>query len=115
MGLDGYGFAFGEAAGLSCIFAVTTALVCFGENHISNDIAIVWTAAGIEWVRNSIMGPHVLSQIGGSEQGHRVSTAQLLCIADMQLSMMTFDSVIKELVRRGYAVQVESTSTESKD
>merc|ERR1712217_75972 len=113
--LDGYGFAFGEAAGLSCIFAVTPALVFFGENHTSNDLEIVWTAAGMEWVQNSILGAYILSQAGGSEQGHRVSTAQLLRIADIQLNMTTFDSVIKELMRRGYAVHVESTTTESKD
>merc|ERR1712187_122191 len=68
-----------------------------------------------EWVRNSILGPYILSQAGGSEQGHRVSTAQLLRIAEIQLNITTFDSVIKELMRRGYAVHVESTTTESKD
>merc|ERR1712070_760031 len=83
--LDGYGFAFGEAVGLSCIFAVTPALVLFGESTVSDDIEIVWTAAGLEWARKSILGPHVPSPTGGAEQAHPISTAQLLCIADMQL------------------------------
>jgi len=114
--LDGYGFFFGEAIGLSCIFAVTPALVLFGEQNAINDIELVWTVAGIEWARKtSILGPDVLSQaVGGSEAGHPVSTAQLLSIADMQLNMNAFDSVIKELVRCEYAIQAESIHSEPK-
>jgi len=88
-------------------------LVLFGGDHTSNDIEIVWTAAGIEWLRNSALGSRILSQTGGSEQGHPVSTAQLLSIADMQLKMTPFDSVIEELMHRGFVIQAENTNSES--
>eukprot|EP00401_Gymnodinium_catenatum_P040886 CAMPEP_0117552284 /NCGR_PEP_ID=MMETSP0784-20121206/49626_1 /TAXON_ID=39447 /ORGANISM="" /LENGTH=410 /DNA_ID=CAMNT_0005349347 /DNA_START=55 /DNA_END=1284 /DNA_ORIENTATION=+ len=121
--LDGYGYMYAEAVGLSCVFAVTPALVLWqdframGTRDVLDDEEldledddVVWTEAGVNWVNEAC-----INFATPPRYCERVTIEQLRSIASVQLGGKSLFVVKQGMLMLGHLSPLKGSSDEEED